>query len=95
MNELYSGELKKEHVEKVLAELLEITNELKQISVDKAIWDIENLSLKAPWGGDISNNITDLGNYFVTSDGDDFLIVFRNALEKAKILNTSIKIESL
>lgn len=25
-----------------------------------------------PWGNDISEDITDLSNYFVTSDGNDF-----------------------
>jgi hypothetical protein len=95
MNELYSGELKRENVETALVELNEIKSELEKISVDKVIWDIDNLSLQAPWGDDISQNITSLGNYFVTSDGDDFITVFNNALEKAKKLNTSIKIESL
>lgn len=95
MNELYFGELKSENTEKALAELKEIRDELEKISVDKVIWDIDNVSLKAPWGDNISKDITSLGNYFVTSDGDDFLMVFTNALEKAKKLNTSIKIESL
>ena len=72
-----------------------IKAELAKISKDKVIWDIEDLTKKAPWGDNISDSITDLGNYFVTSDGDDFITLFSNALEKAKKLNTSIRLESI
>ena len=47
------------------------------------------------WGSDISKDITDLSNYFVTSDGNDFLTVFSHALEKAKEVNAEIVIKSM
>ena len=34
-------------------------------------------------------------NYFVTSDGNDFLTVFSHALEKAKEVNAEIVIKSM
>ena len=40
-------------------------------------------------------DITDLSNYFVTSDGNDFLTVFSHALEKAKEVNAEIVIKSM
>ena len=95
MSELYSGELKVENVDSAINELNCIKAELAKISKDKVIWDIEDLTKKAPWGDNISDSITDLGNYFVTSDGDDFITLFSNALEKAKKLNTSIRLESI
>ena len=95
MSELYAGELKIENVDSAINELNCIKAELTKISKDKVIWDIEDLTKTPPWGDNISNSITDLGNYFVTSDGDDFITLFSNALEKAKKLNTSIRLESI
>lgn len=48
-----------------------------------------------PWGKNISNDITNLSNYFVTSDGEDFITIFFNALEKAKKLQMDLTIESV
>lgn len=95
MNELYAGELKVENVDSAIKELNCIKTELGKISKDRVIWDIEDLTKKAPWGDNISDSITNLGNYFVTSDGDDFITLFSNALEKAKKLNSNIKLESI
>ena len=53
------------------------------------------MSKQPPWGNDISKDITDLSNYFVTSDGNDFLIVFEHALEKAKEVNAEMLIKSM
>lgn len=52
---------------------------------------IEDLSKRPPWGKDI----TDLSNYFVTSDGEDFLTILLHALEKAKDVNEDVNIESM
>lgn len=42
------------------------------IMVSKVIWDIDDMTKMPPWGKNISKDITDLSNYFVTSDGKDF-----------------------
>ncbi|MEL7571254.1 MAG: Imm70 family immunity protein [Eubacteriaceae bacterium] len=39
--------------------------------------------------------MTDLSNYFVTSDGEDFITILQHALEKAASLNTSLEIQSI
>ena len=59
------------------------------------IWDIEDLSKQPPWGNNISEEITDLSNYFVTSEGEDLITLFRHALEKARELKTSLKIDTM
>lgn len=46
-------------------------------------------------GTNISKDITNLSNYFVTSDGEDFITVFYRALGKAKELNYGLKITSI
>lgn len=95
MNELYQGEASPEHIDKAIEELGSIKKELQAYGPDKVIWDIEDLSKQPPWGSNISKNITDLSNYFVTSDGHDFLTIFLDALEMAKKENCEINIASM
>ena len=95
MNELYQGKIERENIGKAIEELSIIKKELKKIGPEKVVWDIEDLSKQPPWGSDISKDITDLSNYFVTSDGNDFLTVFSHALEKAKEVNAEIVIKSM
>lgn len=95
MNELYQGTLDKDNVETAIVELKKIQLELQAFSPDKVVWDIDDLSKQPPWGKNISNDITNLSNYFVTSDGEDFITIFFNALEKAKKLQMDLTIESV
>lgn len=95
MNELYKGKIDNSKINKAIKEVKIIKKELKKYSPDKVVWDIDDLSKQPPWGNNISNDITDLSNYFVTSDGEDFITIFMNALEEAKEMDTSIEIESL
>ncbi len=95
MNELYQGEIGPKDIDNALEELSVIKKELQVLSPQKVVWDIEDLSKQPPWGNDISEDITDLSNYFVTSDGNDFLTVFFHALEKAKEKNASMKIKPM
>lgn len=94
MNELYQGELTNANVPNAKVELNTIESELKNLSPDKVIWDMEDLGKQPPWGTRISNQITDLSNYFVTSDGRDFLTIFRKALDDAIEIKTNIIISS-
>ena len=94
MNELYQGELTNANVPNAKVELNTIESELKNLSPDKVIWDMEDLGKQPPWGTRISNQITDLSNYFVTSDGRDFLTIFRKALDDAIEIKTDILISS-
>lgn len=95
MNELYQGKMSWMDVDKAIAELNVIKEEFKAFSPDKVIWDIEDLSKQPPWGNNISKDITSLSNYFVTSDGEDFLATFSRALEKAKEVSCDMEIKSL
>ena len=53
-------------------ELAQIKQALAQFAPNQVIWNIEDLSLTPPWGDNISGDITDLSNYFVTSEGNNF-----------------------
>ena len=82
LNEFYDGVLKNADISEALQELDIIERELKGFSPDKVVWDIEDLSQEPPWGDDISPDITDLSNYFVTSDGENLITIMRHAFEK-------------
>ena len=94
MNELYQGKLTNANVPNAKVELNTIESELKNLSPDKVIWDMEDLGKQPPWGKKISNQITDLSNYFVTSDGRDFLTIFRKAIDDAIEIEKDIIISS-
>lgn len=93
MNELYKGKIEPEHIDTAIEELKNIKNELKCFSVDKVVWDIEDRSKRPPWGDNISDDISNLSDYYITSDGEDFITIFMHALIKAKELSKSINIE--
>jgi hypothetical protein len=95
MNELYQGKLKQANIDRALEELCIIKKELQKFSPEMVVWDIDDLSKQPPWGQNISKDITNLSNYFVTSGGDDFLSVFSHALAKAKEINAEIEIKSI
>ena len=95
MNQLYSGELEVSSIESAKKELDNIEAQLKGFSPDAVIWDIEDLSKQPPWGSYISSDITDLSNYFVTSDGENLISVLRLALQQGLDVNANVKISTL
>lgn len=95
MNELYQGMLSAEHLEAGAEELAQIKQALARFAPNQVIWNIEDFSLTPPWGDNISEDITDLSNYFVTSEGEDFLAVSSAALDKARELNVPLTIRTL
>ena len=82
-------------IDRAIKELKIIKKKLKKFSLDKVVWDIENLEKHPPWGKNISDEISDLSNYFITSDGEDFITIFMHALEKAKETGEGIAIRNI
>ena len=95
MNKFYQGKVKRNKVDKAIKEMEMIKSELKNYPPSKVVWDIEDLSQQPPWGDDISEEITDLSNYFVTNDGEDLIEVFMMAFNKAKELKKAVEIDSI
>lgn len=95
MNELYQGEIGVEKIDQALEELRTIKEELQKFTPDKVVWDIEDLSKQPPWGDHISSDITDLSNYFVTSEGSDLLSICFQALETAKELRSAVCLKAI
>ena len=95
MGELYQGCLKNQDLNEGLEELRKVRKELKNFSPSDVIWDAEDLSLTPPWGNNTSSDITDLSNYFVTSDGRDLIYVLNEAMNEAKEMQCDIEIDNL
>jgi len=95
MNDLYYKTLFVDKIDEALAELKTIQEELKEYSPSMVIWNIEDLSQLPPWGDNIADRITDLSNYFYTSDGEDLFTLIFKALEAAKSVNKDVNIQSL
>lgn len=95
MKELYSGNLPKEKVETAKEELECITLGLKKISPDKVVWDIEDLKKMPPWGDAISPEITNLSEYFITTDGKNLIEVINEALNEALYENIGLEVKEL
>lgn len=91
-NELYQGDLPPEHCEKVLADLETIRSELSSLEPGQVVWDIDDPEARPPWGDNISDEITSLSNYFVTSGGRDLLEVLIECLEYQKSQGVSMTI---
>lgn len=81
MKDLYQGRLAYAYAEQALEELRQAKSALEILPPSAVVWDIENRSAKAPWGDNISPNITSLGNYFVSSTGRDVFGIFEEALQ--------------
>lgn len=82
--QLYDGSLPNTQASIALAELADIRSELAAFPPDRVIWDIEDRSKMPPWGNDISTDVTNLSNYFVTSTGRDLIGLLQEALEASR-----------
>lgn len=95
MNDLYKGSLSKRRLNLAKLEILLIESELSRISPDKVVWDVEDLSKLPPWGNDISEDITNLAEYFVTTNGKNLISVLKDAIEQAIEEGAKLEIKSL
>lgn len=95
LNELYNGKLENKNIDSAITELEAIKKKLQYYSPSQVIWDIEDLSKRPPWGDNISKDIINLSNYFITSEGEDLIDILIKALEKGLKTNSDVYIESL
>ncbi|MET3656330.1 hypothetical protein ABIC55_001414 [Sporosarcina psychrophila] len=68
---------------------------LQNYSPAQVIWDIEDLSKRPPWGENISKDISNLSNYFITSEGENLMEMLMKVLEKGQKTNSDVYIENL
>jgi hypothetical protein len=92
MHKLYGGEVKGDHAAEARQELDTIREELRAHPPSDVVWDIHDRTKRPPWGNDIADDITDLGNYFVTNDGRDLFEVLGEALDFAAESGNPLKV---
>ncbi|WP_081483467.1 Imm70 family immunity protein [Solibacillus sp. FSL W7-1472] len=68
---------------------------LSKHSQEHVIWDIDDLSQEPPWGDKISSKVTNLANYYATTDGKTFFEVIRTAMDMAEEDKCDLKIHKL
>lgn len=95
MNELFQGRIEAASANTALKELDTIQSELKEFMPGKVVWDIYDLKATPPWGNSISDQITSLSNYFVTSDGKDLIEVIRDRLQRLKVKGGFMEIKGV
>lgn len=81
LNQLYQGSLPHSQAAAALGELAQISSELSALPPSAVIWDIDDRAKQPPWGDNISGDIINLANYFVTSTGRDLITTLMEALE--------------
>lgn len=95
LNELYNGNLENKNIDSAITELGVIKMKLQNYSPAQVIWDIEDLSKRPPWGENISKDISNLSNYFITSEGENLIDMLMKVLEKGQKTNSDVYIENL
>ena len=94
MKKLYKGNLPWRDIKKARKELKEIQTELKKYPPSCVVWDIDDMTKQPPWGDNISDTITDMSNYYVTSDGRDLISVIFAAFDDAESEKINIDVVS-
>lgn len=93
LGDLYQhGELEASHLDAARTELSVVRERLSLLPPTAVIWDLDDPSAAPPWGDDIAASITDLSNYFVTSDGRQLLDVIQTALDTGVRLGRAVSI---
>lgn len=96
MDKLFNKALvKNKDIPKLENEVSVIKKEFGKFSPNQVVWDFNDLTKRPPWGNDIADTITNLSNYFVTSDGEDFFDVFYRAINDAKEINMDIELNDM
>jgi len=93
MRRLYQGQLRATEAAVARSELTTILTELAKYPPAAVVWDIQDRSKRPPWGDDIDSRITNLANYFVTSDGQDLFEVLFATFDEAAQNNQDVVIQ--
>ena len=87
---LQSGKCEGKNGYEVAGQINLIRDALAQVSPDKAVYDIDNPKLLAPWKDNLSPVVTSRANMFTTADGQDLLFEIVSILCYAQVTKTNI-----
>lgn len=94
LGRFHSGALEPQYASDALKELAAIQVELRRLPIEALVWDVDDSTKSPPWGDNISADITDLSNYFVTSTGRDLIELLFECLDELKTSDGSLEIVS-
>lgn len=95
MEDLYQGRLPFYKIDLAINELCTVRENLKSFLPNQVVWDFEDRAKLPPWGGNISEDITNLADYFVTSDGKNLISVLMESFKEAKLEKVDIEVKKL
>lgn len=95
MNQLYRDALSHVLVDDLQHELRRIRVHFTSLPPQAVVWNSDDLDKTPPWKDHIADSITNLSDYFVTSDGKNMFDLFEIALETSKNFKKDIKIRRL
>ncbi|WHY80222.1 immunity 70 family protein [Neobacillus sp. WH10] len=95
LKDLYYKKLKYMDIPKAIKETEEIRAKLVNFSPSQVVWDIDDLTAQPPWGNRVSEQITNLSQYFKTSDGRDLFDLLLISLNGAYDDKFDLEIRSL
>jgi len=95
-NQLYQGFIDADDIEKAGEEFSKIYSDLLNLSIDKLVWDIDDLSARPPFDPklDKSGRYKTLEDFFITTDGNSLFEVMASALEDAYENGCDLEIET-
>ena len=70
-----------------------IRDKLSRFAPEKVIFDMNDMSVKAPWYGKLSPVVTSCANLFITADGEDLLYEIVCIFCYAEIKRVSVVVE--
>lgn len=73
--------------------MFSIQKKLSKLPPEKVVWDIEDLEKKPPWGNNISTDIKNLADYFITSEGDNLIEIIHEAFVQSEIEHQDVIVE--
>jgi len=95
MNNLHNGKLELKDIEKAKEELKDVEEQFLSMKSSIAIWNIDDVLEKAPWHNNLSVDVKNLRDIFMTSDGGNLFIKLYEAMDNAVELEKGIEVESM
>ena len=95
MKDLYQGCIVYEKLEQAIEEITKVEEELAKLPPKQVVWSFEDRAKMPRWGDNISPDINNLSDYFVTTDGRNLITVLKDAFDKAGAEQVNVEVKVL
>ena len=95
MNHLYHGVLESRDGLNAKSELYFIKEGLQAFKPGDIVWNFEDLTARPPWGDQISEDILNLSDYFITSEGGNLIDVLEKAIDTGLEIDEAVQVRSI